>query len=290
VLSAVCQKSRAAEQKMTLKHALGSKSVGLEAVGKGGAMGECLILNLKNNTDKPLIIVVDPGLIFVPADTAYQNLVLLGMESIEIAPGIAKELTVSTFCGKSYAKCPPRYHRYTYWRQGDTNMVKVLNYVRENGIAKEDIGLAQRAVWTFTNKYHLRSVYDPAKPQLSEQLIRYMADVRKVKIPDYFSYTDLAVQRAGAPLFTGQHQRVSVLMKWGNIDYRMMFVRVKNENGDIYRKLESGQYIDKNGHTMVVEFNADRDPAGTYTVEVCDENQKVWDRKVVVVGDNPLDN
>lgn len=277
----------AAEQKTTLKRALGNKSISLIAVGKGGAMGDKLILNLKNNTDKVLSVVVDPALIFVPDDTTYQNLVALGSETIELQPAAVKEITITTFCGKSYAKCPKQYLRYKYWRQGDSNFVKVMKYVRENGIEKTDMNLIQRAVWTFTNNHCIGSVYSQEHPQLSEQLVKYMTStIKKLRIPEYYAYFDIN-DRIDRPLFTMNNQKVSVTLKWPNTGYRSMTVKVFNEHGDVYKKVESGQYIDKDGHTVIVEFSPIKDPLGTYIVEVCDDTNKIWDKKVVKVGESP---
>jgi hypothetical protein len=58
----------------SLKESLAKGLVSLKALSNGGYMGRCLNLELKNNTNQPLALKVDPALIFKPADDRYNPL------------------------------------------------------------------------------------------------------------------------------------------------------------------------------------------------------------------------
>jgi hypothetical protein len=63
-----------------------------------------------------------------------------------------------------------------------------------------------------------------------------------------------------------------------------MNVTVLKETGEVYKRIYSNDQIDKDGHTVIVEFNSVNDRKGTYYVELKDDDGKVWDRQKVIVG------
>ena len=66
-----------------------------------------------------------------------------------------------------------------------------------------------------------------------------------------------------------------------------MYVTVLKENGDVYKRIDGNEEIDQYGHTVWVEFNSVNDTKGTYYVELKDNTNKVWDKKMVIVGYDP---
>jgi hypothetical protein len=266
---------------MTLKRAMSSKLVSVNAVGNGGACGKCIKLELANNTKTELELDVDPALIFVPEDTTYQNLVLLGNETIALAPNSCKEFSLQTFCGKSYASCPRIGLHYKFWRQGDSGLIKTLTFVKENNMA---MNLAQRAVWVFTNGKCINTVYSSIDPRMSETLVKYIASLKNTRMPDYFVEHQLN-ERPGQVVLVPNREKVFVTMHWGAEDgYRHMRLSIFKENGEIYREVEANQIIDKIGFTVQVAFDPRVDPKGTYFVQLHDDANRVWDQKKIVVG------
>ena len=267
---------------MTLKKALSRKFVTLNAISNGGYCEKSIKLQLTNNTDKELTIDVDPGLIFVPADTAYQNLVLLGSESFALAPSKNTEVDLQTFCGKSYAACPAKNIKYRFWKQGDSNMVKVLGYARNHNVATY---IVQRAVWMFTNGYAISTIYDDMHPKMSEDFVGYIAKLMRIPVPKFFMKFDLH-QRPGRAV-VDRDPRIYVTLHWGHDGYRQMYLDIYKENGDFYRRIEADRIIDKNGYTVQVQMDPRQDPNGTYTIKLHDNANKTWDEKKVTLGIDP---
>jgi hypothetical protein len=259
-----------------------SKAITVKALSKGGACGKCIKLDLTNNTDTEFAIAIDPGLIFTPSDDKYQHLVLMGQETIALAPHATSTIDLQTFCGKSYAWGPKPNLGYSYWRQGDSNMVKMLRYANENNISKD---LVQRAVWTFTNAHCLNSVYDYRFPQASEAFVAYIAKLKKCSLPDFFMEYGIN-NISGQPIMT-HDARIYVTLHWGHEGYRNMYLDIYKANGDHYKRINADRYIDKNGNTVQVEFDPIRDPKGAYNIVLHDDSRKIWDQKQVIVGVDP---
>ncbi len=284
-LLCITQYSFSATGRVSLKRAMGAKLVSISAVSVGGYCEKSLSVTLTNNTEKEINIDIDPALIFAPADTQYQNLVLLGNEQIVLAPAEQKSITLQTYCGKSYARCPARGITYKYLKQGDSGMIRTLDYVKNRSINNM---LAQRAVWTFTNGHCISTIYQHDNPGMSEEFVKYVASLRKTKIPEYFTEYKLN-SRANQPVIMTNQEKVYVNLHWGHDGYKHMYVSIFKENGELYKEISADQVIDKNGYRVSVEFDPRRDPKGMYTVQVHDNFKKVWQEKKVVVGANPCD-
>ena len=270
---------------VSLKRAMKAKMINVDAISTGGASRKSIRLQMTNNTDKELIVNVDPGLIFSPQDTVYQDLVLLGSETLVLAPSERKNIDLQTFCGKFYGRGPIPNLKYDFHKQGDSNMVKMLVYAKNNNIP---IPVIQRAVWTFTNGKCLNTVYDSYWSRQSEDLVGYIASMKKMTMPEF--YTEYKIQdRAGELMCASGHSKVYATIHWDNGASRNVYVIVYKQNGEIYKTIEADRIIDSRGSTVQVEFDSNRDPDGTYAVRAHDENGRVLDQKVVMVGTRECD-
>jgi hypothetical protein len=147
-----------ADNKISLQQAILTHKVLVSARGNGGYMGKCLWLNMVNITCDPITINIDPALIFKPVDTGYQNLVVVGDETVVLNPDQETTVSVQTFCGKSYAACPATGIPFNFWKQGDSILVKTVRYIKEKSFYNH---LGQSAVWTLTNNKCISTIYDP---------------------------------------------------------------------------------------------------------------------------------
>lgn len=275
--------STASVKYMSFRAAVSAKKISVTAVSTGGYCDKSLKLKFTNKTCDDLKITVEPGLIFSPDDTSMQDLVVMGNEAVTLAPEAAGELDLQTFCGKSYAACPYPNRTYKYVRQADSNLIRTLLYVKNNSVP---IGLAQSAVWVFTNGHSLSSVYDYSDPHGSETFLGYVAGLLKVKVPAYFIHYKTENKYGQRPIAPA-HTRVFTVMHWQPLDgYRNMHLVVFRENGTVYKTIEADQVIDKYGATVKVEFDPRRDPVGNYVVKLYDDEGKVFGQKAVSIDPN----
>jgi hypothetical protein len=279
-LFSLSQVASAVERHISLKKAMSSKLITVTAVSTGGYCAKSLKLKLKNNSPRLVNVDIDPGMIFQPEDTSMQDLVLYGNESFVLSPSADSDITLQTFCGKSYAHSPLVNQPYHFLRQGDSNMIRTLNYAKTNNL---DVQLVQNAVWVFTNHHSLSSVYAYAYPRESESLGRFLASMMKLKLPEYFIQYKTET-RAGQPVISPKQTKLYAVMHWGAGEgFRNMHLIILHENGTVYKTIEADQVIDKYGYTVKVEFDPRRDPKGTYLVKLYDDANKIWDQKKVVL-------
>ncbi len=270
----------ALEKHISLLKGMTSKIITVKAVSTGGYCDKSLTLQLTNNSRDSLKVDIQPGLIFRPEDSSYQDLVVLGNEHIDLTPDKTSDISLQTFCGKSYAHCPFPKQNYHFLKIGDSNLVRTLKYVLANNIP---IRLAQNGVWFFTNHHSLAAIYSYDYPRESEDFAKYIAGIMKMKMPDYFIQYKIE-NRPGQAVISRKQTKLYAQMHWSASDgFRNMHLVVFNKNGSVYKNIEADQIIDKLGYTVKVEFDPRRDPQGTYYVKVFDDMQKVWDQKTVVI-------
>jgi len=278
--------SFALEKHISLLKGMGSKLITVKAVSTGGYCDKSLKLELTNNSRDSLKVDIQPGLIFRPEDSSFQDLVVLGNEHIELTPEKTADITLQTFCGKSYAHSPFPNLNYHFLKMGDSNLVRTLKYVSANNVP---IRLAQNGVWYFTNHHSIASIYSYDYPRESEDFAKYIAGLMKVKLPEYFIQYKTE-NKPGQAIISRNQTKLYAQMHWSAGDgFRNMHLVVFNKNGSVYKNIEADQIIDKLGYTVKVEFDPRRDPQGTYIVKVFDDAQKVWDQKTVVIEASEYD-
>lgn len=264
---------------ISLRKALESKMVNLKAISVGGYCGKCIKLSITNQSKTALDLAIEPALIFRPSDTSYQDLVLLGNESLAIAPGATHDITLQTFCGKSYAHSPVPGIDYTYWKQGEEAMVKTLTYVKDSSI---DMWTCQHAVWMFTNHHSLSSVYSYSEPEKSARLVKYIAALKHLPIPDHYTKYHIN-EHPHERICDKKIEKQFVELRWG-LEHKHMYLTIYNENGSVYKRLDGGAIVDKYGVRMVVEFDPKKDPKGKYRVELRDDDNVICYNKEVTIG------
>jgi hypothetical protein len=270
----------ASVEHISFKKAMTDKLISVTAVSNGGYCNKGLHLNITNNTRKPLELDIDPALIFSPADSIYQDLAVLGSESIAIAPSGKKEIDVQTFCAKSFAHAPVANIGYKFWKQGDDVMIKVLKYAKDSAT----LGMTQHAVWALTNGHSVSSIYDQNKPEQSKRFMSYVADLKHVKCPDYFTQYHMN-NKPGQSICNKKVEKQYVDLRWG-YEHRFMLITIYKEDYSVYKIPQGGDSLDAKGHHLVITFDPKRDPRGHYIVEMKDAENRVWAKKEVVVGED----
>ena len=179
--------------------------------------------------------------------------------------------------------CPQ--YELTLARRVDSVLVKTMKHMKEQQVSTS---LGQTAVWHFTNRHCLNTVYDHNNPRASEELVQFIAKERHSKVPDIFTEYETSV-KPGMPVMVADGKATTyVVVKWKHANApKHMIVTVLKENGDVYKRIYGNDQIDKEGHTVLVAFNSVNDVKGVYYVELKGDDGKVWDKQKVIVGYDP---
>lgn len=267
---------------VTLTKALEENIVSLEARStNGGYSGKGIQLVLKNNTHNYLDVYIDPAMTFACTDDRYQDLVLLGNEIMVLDAHSDTALTLQTFCGKSYAWGPREGLSYTYLKQGDSNMIKMLTYAKIRDI---DRHLIQRAVWMFTNGHKLRNVYSYTYPDVSRNFVHYISYITHQEIPEFYVRCRIVEHAVNRSVFVAGTDTTFVDVHWKESPRRNAHVSIYDSNGNFIKEVTDNEYISSEGHTVVVAFPPKAYPDGVYYVKMHDDENRVHVTKKVVIG------
>lgn len=223
-------------------------------------------LQVKNNSGKAIQLTVDPGLIFRPADTSYQDLVLPGGDMLVLSGKAQQTLELNSFCGKSDAHSPVRELVYSFDHQGDSSMIKVLQFIAAHKLYDE---MGQHAVWALTDRHGLHSVFDPARPELSKELLALLSQVTGRPVPDYYKYYAID-NTPGHTAFVPKVLKMYARFEWLQETTKVMTLAIYNEAGDIIQPVAENQSFERGGNRVTVEFEAENVKAGKYYIRLTD--------------------
>lgn len=262
-----------------LKTAMEKGQVTVAAITTGKSYhGRALRLQINNTTRQPVQLKVDPALIFKPEQPGYQDLVLPAEEMIALAPGGSTEIEVQTFCGKMHALAPANKLSYKLWKQGDSTMIKVTQYIRRNNLY-DDLG--QAAIWALTDRHNLDGIIDTDRPKISAELLALLTKLTNWPRPEYFKLYRLDTT-AGQPVFQKRMLKIIADMQWKLNEPKAITLGVYDQAGALVQGVLDGKTMAKGGYKMQVQFEAEGAPPGNYFMRLKDGNSLMKEIKVTV--------
>lgn len=265
--------------RVDLKAALDNHLISISASGSGQSYrAKGLTLKVVNKSGSSLILKTDLGLIFRPADTSYQDLVLAGEESITVAPFKEATAQVQTFCAKSSASAPTKDLVFSFHKTGDPKLVQVLQYIKRNYLF-DDLG--QSAVWVMTSGHDLSTVYESNREQVALKLIDFLASVTGLPKPDYYRQYKLDPTASG-PVFQPKSLKIVARFEQKIETVQKLTLGVYNEAGEMIQPVFENRTFGKAVHRFGVEFEATNVPPGTYYIRLKDGATVLQEKSVQV--------
>jgi len=267
-------------QRMNLSDAIRMNIVKAEGLGKGGYTGQALKLHLTNNSGNPLLLTVDPAVIFRPADTSQQDLVLAGSEKISIPAFKDATADVQTFCAKSYARPPQAAQSFSFLKKGNDTLVQLLTFMRQNNLLSAT-SLAQAAVWVITNQHALSGVYDASLPRQSQQLVAFLSELTGQPTPDVFHIYE---QRTApdAPVFNPKVLTILASFEEQLEAPKKLTLGVYNASGSMIQPVFEDRLFGKGGHRFQVSFEAKGVQPGPYFIRLKAGDTLLQEKQVMV--------
>lgn len=277
--AAIIHNAAAKSIDITLMDAMKENLVTVTSISSGESYNaNGLNLKIVNNGKKTLNITIDPALIFVPADTSYQDLVVAGDVKTIIAPAGMKSITLQTYCGKSYAHGPAKALVYHFNRQADSSMIKTLAFTKKRSI---DAEITQKAVWVLTNHHSLNDIYDPSNDIASRELVQFMSRLLSLPVPDYFNYYVLN-KTPEEPVVPKKALRIYALFKWEMKEADKLSLGVYDGKGNVTQKIFDDQSFKAGGYELNAKFESSNEPAGTYYIRLSSSKGTLRETKVIV--------
>lgn len=252
-------------QDIGLKAAMDKGLIHIEAKATShGFNDKGLSIRLKNKTIQTLRINVEPGLIFQPADTLYQDLVLPGEIMIVLAPNTESATDVQTFCGKSYARAPKSDLLFRFKKQGDSSLIKVLQFINKYALYND---AGQHAVWALTNNSSLDGIYDPMQPVMSNKLVALLVTLTGRPAPEYFKQYRINTE-GGEVAFEQRVLKMFALFEWDQQEAMQLVLGIFNEAGDMIQPVENGKLFNRGHYKVSITFEAENVPPGNYYIRL----------------------
>ena len=224
-----------------------------------------LQISITNKSKEALVIKIDPALIFEPADTNYQDLVLSGNEILYVGAGRTNTLELQTYCGKSHAQSPGSDMLFHFKGKGDSKMIKAFTYMREIGARKH---LMQQAVWFMTDKRkELYTVYDSEQLQVSKKLISYLSSLFEIPLPLY--NTERAIDTTvGNVASIGPMLKLHVTLEWKQENPEILSLSIFNDKNVRIASYFENKSVRKGSGIIDASFETVDYPKGDYFVRL----------------------
>lgn len=279
IAASVMHNAVAKSTDITLLEAMKQNLVTVTGISSGESYNaNGLNLKIVNNGKKTLNITIDPALVFVPADTSYQDLVVAGDIKAIVAPSGVKSIALQTYCGKSYAHGPGKELAYHFNKQADSLMIKALAFTKRKGMNAE---ITQKAVWVLTNHHSLNDIYDPSNDIASRELVQFMSRLLGVPVPDYFNYYVLN-KTPDEPVIPKKALRIYALFKWEMKAEDKLSFAVYDEKGNVTQKIFEAQPFKAGGYELNAKFESSNEPAGAYYIRLSSSKGILKETKVIV--------
>ncbi|MBW7914541.1 MAG: hypothetical protein H3C54_12800 [Taibaiella sp.] len=252
-------------------------TVSAEATGNS-YMQQGLKLTVKNTGSLNFILVMNQGLIFIPAEENVQPLILAGEEIMPMQPLKEATINVQTFCANSIASAPQKGMKYSYDKVADDKLVQLLAFLKQNRMFNE---LGQNAVWHFTNGHSLNTVYEVNNEFTSKKVLDFITALTGAQMPEYYVKTSPRTV-AGQPVYNPKVLKIFATFEHELQASKNLSLGIYNEQGEMIQPVFENRNFGATGHRFKVEFEAKGVPAGKYYIRLKEDETTLRETMVEV--------
>ena len=250
----------AAEAATSLLELIEAGRIELRATGLGGHSGECLRVEARNRSDRPLRTSIPAGWVFPSATEGVQDLIVVREEVIALAPQGRATVTCRAFCCEATHRGPSEGERYRQGRPAPAPLVALALAV-DSGRYADD--LVQSAVWVLSDGNDIGSM--GAVSRTLDDTLRYRVSALSGQAVPLYSLEYApgegqacsqrpAVIRRTFIVEGGAPQRVTVL--------------VRRDDGRIMEVLHDAVVLNAGATPLPLEVNVLDWPPGRYVFHV----------------------
>jgi hypothetical protein len=149
VCSIITYSNTAYCKEISILEALKNKMIAVKVKSTSGHTGECLSMRIVNLKSQKLNIIIEAGRMFIPADSAVQNLIVVKRENIELAPNQTKTNKITAVCAQKNDAGPRQDLTFTAGDFGKTEAKKFAEWLDTKAYYNNTN--TQNAMWTFTD-------------------------------------------------------------------------------------------------------------------------------------------
>lgn len=252
-----------------LEQALKDRQVEVEISALGGHSGECISMQIENNSTNSLTVHIPAGLRLASANPKEQDILIVKESTVRLAPSETWKSTLVGYCCQSSNSSPASGSKFTVLGMAIAPLAKLAKFINEHRFHRSDI---QSAVWSISNGYSVGSLRkDDAR---SRALAAYVAEIKGVELPWY----DVSMVEGEDSLaaFSALYSTLIGTMEYEMQEEDYISLLVLNENGHTVKIVERGLPNEVGAHSYEVEMDLSDLPKGNYALAVrTDENKEI---------------
>jgi hypothetical protein len=239
--------------------ALRNKEVCIAARALGGHSGPCVRVEAENLTGRALALVIPSGWRFASADSAHQDLLVVGEHMIALEPGSRGAIACRAFCCEAYDHSPAPASAFDAGRLADERLVKLALHLA--AMAYPEAAL-QQAIWAVSSGTPLSAI-DAGDAAATQRLRQFVAALTGRPVPWYT--TAFAAPGAGRA-FNPAPVRIT-----GRVDFQqrhagMLTIVVKDGDGRTVHVLTEGRDLRQGRYGIDVVLTVGGWPPGRYSL------------------------
>lgn len=236
--------------------------------GLGGHSEYCVQITVSNKSKSYFLFRVKPGVLLVPEEDKFQDLLVVENKEIDLKPGQKIVATLRAFCA-AHSKSSPKVKAPFEATQGDPNLVSLATYINQN----PGTGDIASAVWVVANGISIASI-----SQSNKGMLAIVSELSKQPIPDY----TLTYKTSSDRVFSNSPDRLKGDIEYTVVGEDLTSFQIYDEKGRLRKTIYNGKLTRRGLHREEYDIDVSKLKNGTYFLRVYQQNQLIKEKKVVL--------
>jgi hypothetical protein len=256
---------------ITLEKCLTEPGFGFSAKYIGSAGGMHIEAAMKNKSNQPMNVLVEPGRRLI-ADTARcQDLFIVKAYFVTIAPNSEVKVNIRGFCCESDNSAPIKEMKYSPGYMAPEKWVKLATFINQNEFPED---ATQHAVWVISNGHDIAGV-DCGNREQTLALRKILCDLTGKEMP----WATVQYKEDSTVVFTGVVNRIR-----GDIHYYVRYncpvnIVLTDKDGRLVKTLMESRLHGIGRYTFTLDLDVSDYPSGDYEVRIYEDEAILLDRR-----------
>lgn len=226
---------------------------------------------MKNNTNQPMNVLVEPGRRLI-ADTARcQDLFIVKAYFVTIAPNSEVKVNIRGFCCESDNSAPIKEMKYSPGYMAPEKWVKLATFINQNEFPED---ATQHAVWVISNEHDIAGV-DCNNREQTIALRKMLCDLTEKEMP----WATIQYKEDSTVVFTGVVNHIR-----GDIQYYVRYncpvnIVLTDKDGRLVKTLMESRLHGIGRYTFTLDLDVSEYPSGEYEVRIYEDEAILLDRR-----------
>jgi hypothetical protein len=255
---------------ISISEALKNKMITIKVKSTSGHTGECLSVRMVNLKNTNIIVIIEAGRMFIPADSSVQNLIVVKRQNIELSPNQIKTNKITAVCAQKEDAGPRQDLEFTAGSFGITEAKKFAEWLDTKAYYSNSN--TQNAMWTFTD--NMEPDFTISSPQ-DKEMLAFVAAAKNL------NYEKLLKKFTNKSIPNSRFRFTSTL-NFTLSHPQVLKVVLCDKNNDIVKQCIAGDTLAIGDNSKHIEFNNDDLENGKYYLKIYVDGKMIKRREIVI--------